>query len=66
VHVNSNVDRYLGPKFAEVPVSSSEYTVELHGLWRRGIAVDHDHARLRLVREHERRVGLHSEYKRTR
>jgi len=65
VHVNSNIDGNLRPKLAEVPVSSSEYTVELHRFWRLGVPVDHDHARLRLVREYERRVGIDSEYERT-
>ena len=66
MHVNSNIDGDLRPKFAEVPVSSSEYTVELHGFWRLGIVVDYDNARLRVVREYERGVGIDSEYQRTR
>jgi hypothetical protein len=65
VHVNSNIDGDVRAKFAEVSVSSSEYTVELHRFRRLGFAVHYDHARLRLVREYERGVGIDSEYERT-
>jgi len=66
VHINSNIDHDFCAEFAEVPISSCEYTVELHGFWRLGIVVDYDDARLRVVREYERGVGIDSEYQRTR
>ena len=58
VHVDANLDRAHRSEFAEMPVSSNHHAYQLHRLGRIGIARDLHDARLRLVGEYERKLGI--------
>ena len=61
MHFDTDVHRADCIEFAEMPVSSDHDAYELHGHWRIGIALDRDDARLRLVGEYERKLGIAGE-----
>jgi hypothetical protein len=66
VHVHTNLDRTHRAKLAEMSVSSKHDAVDLHRLRRIGFARDHDDARLWVVGEYERELGIAGERKWTR
>lgn len=61
MHLDTNLDGNYCTEFAEMPVSSQHDAFDLHRLGRIGIARDLHDARLRLVGEYERKLGISCE-----